>query len=198
MLIPTRHMRDAFSHISETGSNDAALMWQGRNRFLAENVAPVSIRRVDEKSYPPNVGDGHRIIDGDNLAVMRSLLTEFRGGPKTGFDAIYITPVGTPPPGAPPQDSVEALLASMAAYVHYYYLADQGGNIIMMVDGAGTIASKYSYDAYGNRTPDLNYPITYNPFGFGGNTPTRRVGWCTCGRGITTLPLSSSSPGTHW
>lgn len=87
-----KRMREAFSHISETGSNDAALMWQGRNRFLAENVAPVSIKRVDEKSYPVNVGGEHRIIDGDNLAVMRSLLTEFRGGPKTGFDVIYIDP----------------------------------------------------------------------------------------------------------
>ena len=87
-----KRMREAFSHISETGSNDAALMWQGRNRFLAENVAPVSIKRVDETSYPANVGGDHRIIDGDNLAVMRSLLTEFRGGPKTGFDVIYIDP----------------------------------------------------------------------------------------------------------
>lgn len=87
-----KRMREAFSHISETGSNDAALMWQGRNRFLAENVAPVSIKRVDEKSYPVGVGGEHRIIDGDNLAVMRSLLTEFRGGPKTGFDVIYIDP----------------------------------------------------------------------------------------------------------
>ncbi|HEV7906373.1 MAG TPA: DNA methyltransferase [Pyrinomonadaceae bacterium] len=87
-----KRMREAFSHISETGSNDAALMWQGRNRFLAENVSPVSIKRVDEKSYPVNVGGEHRIIDGDNLAVMRSLLTEFRGGPKTGFDVIYVDP----------------------------------------------------------------------------------------------------------
>ncbi len=87
-----KRMREAFSHISETGSNDAALMWQGRNRFLAETVAPVSIKRVDEKSYPPYEGGEHRIIEGDNLAVMRSLLTEFRGGPKTGFDVIYIDP----------------------------------------------------------------------------------------------------------
>ena len=87
-----KRMREAFMHISETGSNDAALMWQGRNRFLAENVAPVSIKSVDEKSYPVGVGGEHRIIDGDNLAVMRSLLTEFRGGPKTGFDVIYIDP----------------------------------------------------------------------------------------------------------
>lgn len=47
---------------------------------------------MDEKSYPVNVGGDHRVIDGDNLAVMRSLLSEFRGGPKTGFDVIYIDP----------------------------------------------------------------------------------------------------------
>lgn len=87
-----RRMRDAFSHISETGSNDAALMWQGRNRFLAEKVQPVTIKQFDAKSYPPGVGGEHRIIDGDNLAVMRSLLTDFRGGPKNGFDVVYIDP----------------------------------------------------------------------------------------------------------
>jgi len=87
-----KRMRDAFSQTSETSSNDATLMWQGRNRFLAENVAPVSINRKDDKSYPPGTGGAHRIIDGDNLATMRSLLTEFRGGPKTGFDVIYFDP----------------------------------------------------------------------------------------------------------
>ncbi|HEY0071091.1 MAG TPA: hypothetical protein VGE04_14085 [Chloroflexia bacterium] len=64
--------------------------------------------------------------------------------------------------------AAEASAASMSVYVHYYYLADQLGNVIMMVDGAGVIASRYSYDAYGNRTADLNYPITYNPFGYAG------------------------------
>lgn len=86
-----KRMNAAFSHISETGSNDAALMWQGRNRFLAEQVKPVVIKPVLEKSYNAENGN-HRIIDGDNLAVMRSLLTEFRGGPKTGFDVVYIDP----------------------------------------------------------------------------------------------------------
>ena len=86
-----KRMNEAFSHISETGSNDAALMWQGRNRFLAENVKPVVIKPVADKSYNFENGN-HRIIDGDNLAVMRSLLTEFRGGPKTGFDVIYVDP----------------------------------------------------------------------------------------------------------
>lgn len=91
-LLEEKQMNEAFSHISETGHKDAALMWQGRNKFLAENVAPVSIRRIDKKSFPANLGGEHRIIDGDNLAVMRSLLTEFRGGPKTGFDIIYLDP----------------------------------------------------------------------------------------------------------
>lgn len=87
-----KKMREAFSHISESGTNDATLMWQGRNRFLAENVLPVSIHRKDEKSFPVGIGGVHRIIDGDNLATMRSLLTEFRGGPKTGFDVVYLDP----------------------------------------------------------------------------------------------------------
>ncbi len=87
-----KRMRDAFAHISETGSHDAALMWQGRNRFLAENVAPVVIKPRPEKSFPQNTGGEHRIIDGENLAVMRSLLSDFRGGPKSGFDVIYIDP----------------------------------------------------------------------------------------------------------
>ena len=87
-----KRMREAFSHISETGSNDAALMWQGRNRFLAENVAPVTLKPKPEKSYPVGDGGDHRIYDGDNLAVMRSLLGDFRGGPTSGFDVIYIDP----------------------------------------------------------------------------------------------------------
>jgi len=85
-------LRSAFGHISETGSNDAALMWRGRNRFLAEDVKPVAIKEVPDKSYPVGVGGEHRLIDGDNLAVMRSLLSEFRGGPKTGFDVVYMDP----------------------------------------------------------------------------------------------------------
>ena len=91
-LQENKKMREAFSHIAETGANDAALMWQGRNRFLAENVVPVSITPKNEKSYPKDIGGAHRIIDGDNLAVMRSLLTEFRGGPTSGFDVVYIDP----------------------------------------------------------------------------------------------------------
>ena len=40
-----KKMRAIFSQGSELGSNDATLMWQGRNRFLAETVTPVSIKR---------------------------------------------------------------------------------------------------------------------------------------------------------
>lgn len=87
-----KHIRDAFSHISETGSNDAALMWRGRNRFLAEQVQPVKLEIVPDLSFPRKKGGEHRIIDGDNLAVMRSLLTDFRGGPNSGFDVIYMDP----------------------------------------------------------------------------------------------------------
>lgn len=39
----------------------------------------------------PEEGE-HRIIDGDNLAVMTSLLTDFRGGPTRGVDIIYMDP----------------------------------------------------------------------------------------------------------
>ncbi|WP_375416383.1 site-specific DNA-methyltransferase [uncultured Hymenobacter sp.] len=87
-----KRLTTAFGHIAETGSNDAALMWRGRNRFLAEIVKPVKLQRDDARSYPVGEGGEHRIIDGDNLAVMRSLLTEFRGGPTTGFDVVYIDP----------------------------------------------------------------------------------------------------------
>lgn len=87
-----KRVKQVFSSFSETGSNDASLMWRGRNRFLAENISPVSIRPVLDKGFPKGKDGEHRIIDGDNLAVMRSLLSEFRGGPKTGFDVIYMDP----------------------------------------------------------------------------------------------------------
>jgi adenine-specific DNA-methyltransferase len=92
LLEEDKRMQATFSNISETGANDAALMWRGRNRFLAEKVKPVNTKELPEKSYPVGIGGDHRIYDGDNLAVMRSLLSEFRGGPKTGFDVIYIDP----------------------------------------------------------------------------------------------------------
>lgn len=39
-----KRLRDAFGHIAETGANDAALMWRGRNRFLAEVIKPVKLQ----------------------------------------------------------------------------------------------------------------------------------------------------------
>jgi adenine-specific DNA-methyltransferase len=83
---------NGFASLSDVGSNDAALMWRGRNRFLAEKVSPVKLEMIPKLSYPKNKGGEHRIIDGDNLAVMRSLLTDFRGGPNSGFDVIYMDP----------------------------------------------------------------------------------------------------------
>jgi len=81
----------AFSQITETGANDATLLWQGRNRFLAEKIVPVRLKPVETESLYPDRGE-HQIIDGDNLAVMTSLLPTFRGGPTRGFDVIYMDP----------------------------------------------------------------------------------------------------------
>lgn len=84
-------MSRAFTNIAETGGNDAILQWQGRNRFLAEKVIPVRLKPIVGESLNSEKGE-HRIIDGDNLAVMTSLLTDFRGGPTRGFDVIYMDP----------------------------------------------------------------------------------------------------------
>jgi len=84
-------MSRAFSNISETGANDATLQWQGRNRFLAEKVLPVTLQPVPAQSLDPALSD-HRIIDGDNLSVMHSLLAQFRGGRDKGIDVIYMDP----------------------------------------------------------------------------------------------------------
>ena len=84
-------MSKAFSQIAETGANDATLLWQGRNRFLAEKIIPVRLKPIETESLNPDKGE-HQIIDGDNLAVMTSLLTDFRGGPMRGFDVIYMDP----------------------------------------------------------------------------------------------------------
>jgi adenine-specific DNA-methyltransferase len=86
-----RRMSRAFSNLSESGANDATLQWRGRNRFLAEKIIPVSLKPVPDLSLNSELGD-HRIIDGDNLSVMASLLTEFRGGPTRGVDVIYLDP----------------------------------------------------------------------------------------------------------
>ena len=84
-------MSRAFSRIAETGASDATLLWQGRNRFLAERIIPVRLKPIAAKSLNPDKGE-HQVIDGDNLAVMTSLLTDFRGGPTRGFDVIYMDP----------------------------------------------------------------------------------------------------------
>ena len=84
-------MSRAFSQIGENSATDATLLWQGRNRFLAEKIIPVRLKPIASESLNPNKGD-HQIIDGDNLAVMTSLLTDFRGGPTRGFDVIYMDP----------------------------------------------------------------------------------------------------------
>ena len=84
-------MSKAFSQIAETSASDATLLWQGRNRFLAEKIIPVRLKPIAAESMNPDKGE-HQIIDGDNLAVMTSLLTDFRGGPTRGFDVIYMDP----------------------------------------------------------------------------------------------------------
>lgn len=84
-------MGRAFSEIVETGTSDAILQWQGRNRFLAEKIIPVRLKPIASESLNPDKGE-HRIIDGDNLAVMTSLLTDFRGGLTRGVDVIYMDP----------------------------------------------------------------------------------------------------------
>lgn len=84
-------LSQAFSQISEAGGHDATLLWKGRNRFLAERIIPVRLKPIEAESLNPEKG-GNQIIDGDNLAVMTSLLTDFRGGPTRGFDVIYMDP----------------------------------------------------------------------------------------------------------
>lgn len=81
-------MSKAFANLPDSGSTDAVLQWRGRNRFLAEKVQPVTLEPVEAESFQPDQGE-HRIINGDNLAVMTSLLTDFRGGPNRGIDVIY-------------------------------------------------------------------------------------------------------------
>lgn len=85
------HMARIFAAVPETDTADAALQWRGRNRFLAERVNPVRLEPIVEESLDPLLGE-HKIIDGDNLAVMHSLLSDHRGGPQRGFDVIYLDP----------------------------------------------------------------------------------------------------------
>ena len=84
-------MSRAFANLADAGANDAVLQWQGRNRFLAEKIVPVRLKPIPEESLNTTAGE-HRIIDGDNLAVMTSLLMDFRGGPTRGVDVIYMDP----------------------------------------------------------------------------------------------------------
>ena len=84
-------MSKTFSQLGESTSSDATLHWRGRSRFLAEKVMPVRLTPIEKESLFPEKGD-NLIIDGDNLGVMTSLLTDFRGGPNKGFDVIYMDP----------------------------------------------------------------------------------------------------------
>ena len=83
----------AFAQISDTGTTDAALMWQGRNRFFNERIIPVQLKESPEDSFHTEDDTaGNRIISGDNLSVMASLLTEFKGGRQRGVDILYLDP----------------------------------------------------------------------------------------------------------
>ena len=93
-------MSQAFLDLSEldTDARDATLHWRGRKRFLTERIKPVKLEPIGAESLHPDRGP-HMIIDGDNLGVMQSLLTDFRGGSTKGFDVIYMDPpynTGTP------------------------------------------------------------------------------------------------------
>ena len=83
----------AFAQIADTGTTDAALMWRGRNRFLNEKIIPVQLERSDCDSFQVDQDDcGNQIIAGDNLPIMASLLTDFKGGRDRGVDVIYLDP----------------------------------------------------------------------------------------------------------
>jgi len=77
----------AFADTNSTISHDTVLQWQGRNRFLAEKIVPVRLEPDPSRSLNPGKSQ-HKIIDGDNLAVMTSLLTALRGR----ADVVYIDP----------------------------------------------------------------------------------------------------------
>lgn len=83
----------AFAQIADTGTTDAALMWRGRNRFLNEKIIPVQLEPSEADSFQTEQDDcGNRIISGDNLPVMASLMTDFKGGRDRGIDIIYLDP----------------------------------------------------------------------------------------------------------
>jgi adenine-specific DNA-methyltransferase len=70
---------------------DVTLYWRDSKQFLTETIIPVKLEPIRAESLHPEQGP-HWIIDGDNLKVMQSLLTDFRGGPTKGFDIIYMDP----------------------------------------------------------------------------------------------------------
>ena len=83
----------AFSQIADTGTTNAALMWRGRNRFLTEKIIPVLLKESDADNFQTEQDDcGNLIIAGDNLSVMASLLTDFKGGRDRGVDIVYLDP----------------------------------------------------------------------------------------------------------
>ena len=84
-------MSRAFTSVGESELGDATLHWRGRKRFLTERIIPVRLELIKSESFHPEKGP-HRIIDGDNLGAMQSLLTDFRGGPNKGFDIVYMDP----------------------------------------------------------------------------------------------------------
>ena len=84
-------MSKAFSQLGEPNYSEATLHWRGRSRFLAEKVMPVRLTPIEKESLFPEKED-NLIIDGDNLGVMTSLLTDYRGGSNRGFDVIYMDP----------------------------------------------------------------------------------------------------------
>ena len=61
-------MSRAFAHLAENSAEDAALLWRGRSRFLAEKVMPVRLMPVERESLNPDKSE-NLIIDGDNLVL---------------------------------------------------------------------------------------------------------------------------------
>ena len=84
-------MSKALSNLGEANTNYAIQQRQLRNRFIAEKIIHVCLKPIESESLNSAKGE-HRIIDGDNLSVMTSLLSDFRGGPNKGFDVIYMDP----------------------------------------------------------------------------------------------------------
>ena len=84
-------LQRALQKAESTQSHDGMLQWQGRSRFLTEKIVPVRLKYIPEASCQPKKG-GNIVIEGDNLSVMTSLLSDYRGGASKGFDVIYMDP----------------------------------------------------------------------------------------------------------